>query len=332
MLINGRLNMGEKNIRVLLVDDKQADRMALLRMVEEKGLSYEVETAGTVSKAKELIGRGGYDIALLDYMLPDGSGLELLEIIKDFPAVFLTGSGDETVAVKAMKGGAYDYIIKDNDNGYLEPLPQLIEKVIRSFRIEQKHRLAQEHLIKLNQELVRLYEETRSLSLTDPLTGLSNRRRLLVEIERDIERAKRYGHPLSVIMIDIDHFKRFNDEHGHLDGDRVLIDVARLISGVTRSSDLAVRYGGEEFLILLSETNLENACTLAEKIRGTIEKNTPVTVSLGVSSCRRDTRDYEEFLKDADKALYRAKEKGRNSIETSAAEACSPEKGVKEGL
>jgi len=175
VLINGRLNMGEKNIRVLLVDDKQADRMALLRMVEEKGLSYEVETAGTVSKAKELIGRGGYDIALLDYMLPDGSGLELLEVIKDFPAVFLTGSGDETVAVKAMKGGAYDYIIKDNDNGYLEPLPQLIEKVIRSFRIEQKHRLAQEHLIKLNQELVRLYEETmvRAATLADAIREIN---------------------------------------------------------------------------------------------------------------------------------------------------------------
>jgi DNA-binding NtrC family response regulator len=129
-----------KRIRILHVEDDEIEHMALVRMIDEKGLPYNVDHAATFDLALKLLKKNRYDVVLIDHRLPDGTGLDLLEKIKGVPAVFITGSGDETVAVKAMKGGAYDYIIKDHERVYLELLSAIIDRALRTFKIEQKRR------------------------------------------------------------------------------------------------------------------------------------------------------------------------------------------------
>lgn len=161
----------------------------------------------------------------------------------------------------------------------------------------------------------RLYEETKELSLRDPLTGLANRRLMDIVFERSYTRAKRLDKPLAVIMVDIDNFKEYNDTYGHTEGDKILVGVANILLKETREIDLVVRYGGEEFFILLPETDLPLGRRVAERIRKTIKANTDVTVSLGVS-CRILEKRKEELIEKADDALYQAKQIGKNRVET----------------
>jgi len=168
---------------------------------------------------------------------------------------------------------------------------------------------------------VRLYEETKKLSLHDPLTGLGNRRMMEITLESLFEAVKRYGRNLSAIMLDIDFFKKYNDTNGHPAGDQMLAVVAKIMLGEIRKSDIAVRYGGEEFIILLPETSLKDAGITAERIRRSIEAKAGITVSLGVSSFHRDMKDKESLVKQADHALYQAKQSGRNRVEVDEGEA-----------
>jgi diguanylate cyclase (GGDEF)-like protein len=161
----------------------------------------------------------------------------------------------------------------------------------------------------------RLYEETKKFSLHDSLTGLANRRMMHIVFDRSINRAKRYKEPFSVIMLDIDYFKKYNDTHGHFAGDRLLVELAGLIVHETREIDLVVRYGGEEFIVLLPETDLDKACEVAERMRETIEKKCATTISLGVSSYNMNKQTKDELIKDVDGALYNAKKRGRNRVE-----------------
>ncbi|HTP64098.1 MAG TPA: diguanylate cyclase [Geobacteraceae bacterium] len=161
----------------------------------------------------------------------------------------------------------------------------------------------------------RLYEEARYDSLQDPLTGLGNRRSLQIQIEKSIESAKRYGEKLSIIMLDIDHFKRYNDVNGHIEGDRLLMKLAGILSHEMRKTDYIFRYGGEEFLAILPETDLDSAFEAAERMRKAVEAKAGVTISLGIASCRKEMRDSTSLLRSADAALYRAKQLGRNRVE-----------------
>ncbi len=161
----------------------------------------------------------------------------------------------------------------------------------------------------------RLYEEAKSDSLQDPLTGLGNRRSMQVQIEKSIDTASRYGTKLSVIMMDIDHFKEYNDMHGHLAGDGLLVRLSGILLHEMRRTDYIYRYGGEEFLVILPETDAEKAAEAAERMRMAVEAETGVTISLGVASCRPDTPDSACLIGRADAALYRAKQNGRNRVE-----------------
>jgi len=161
----------------------------------------------------------------------------------------------------------------------------------------------------------KLYEETRALSLLDPLTGLANRRMMDILFEKYLAGTQRSGTPLSVIMLDIDHFKKYNDTYGHDTGDKLLAQLGKLLLKEIREADLAVRYGGEEFLILLPETDLLKASETAERIRGFIESTLPTTVSIGVASYNLKIKKLGKIIKKADEALYMAKKKGRNRVE-----------------
>ncbi len=164
-------------------------------------------------------------------------------------------------------------------------------------------------------ENAQLYEKMKLLSLHDPLTGLPNRRFLDLEIERNFSKAKRYETPLALLILDIDCFKKFNDSHGHTAGDSLLVDIAAIMLREIRESDLAVRYGGEEFIALLPETTFQQAFDVAERIRQTIAAKTPVTVSIGVSSFSSEMNDCKDIINDSDRALYQAKAFGKNRVE-----------------
>ena len=159
------------------------------------------------------------------------------------------------------------------------------------------------------------YEETRDLALHDPLSGLANRRLLDIEFEKSFAKAKRYGNELSAIMADIDYFKEYNDTYGHEAGDRMLAKIAGIFLGGIRETDLAVRYGGEEFFILLPQTGLAEAVELAERIRKAVEAEAEITVSMGLSVFRKEMKNREEIIREADEALYRAKKNGKNRVE-----------------
>jgi diguanylate cyclase (GGDEF)-like protein len=160
----------------------------------------------------------------------------------------------------------------------------------------------------------KLYDEARNFSLRDHLTGLANRRFLNMQLEKSVEAARRYREKLSVIMLDIDHFKLFNDQYGHLQGDRLLVKLAGILLEEMRSSDYVFRYGGEEFLVLLPQTDLATACDAAERLRKSVESVSGVTISLGVSTYRETMQDDEELIRAADTALYQAKQRGRNRV------------------
>lgn len=166
-----------------------------------------------------------------------------------------------------------------------------------------------------------LYEETKSVSLHDPLTGLANRRFMQIQFEKNFESAKRYGEELSVFMLDIDHFKMYNDTHGHIGGDRLLVKLADIIVRVMRKADYVFRYGGEEFLVILPGTGLTKACEAAERLRSAVESEAGVTISLGVASLTGSVERIEDLVVNADKALYRAKERGRNRVEAASGPA-----------
>ncbi|MFA4029413.1 MAG: hypothetical protein GDYSWBUE_000163 [Candidatus Fervidibacterota bacterium] len=200
----------------------------------------------------------------------------------------------------------------------------LVEDSKRRFTMSDLRSLeliAQQAAIAL--ERARLYEQMERLSLTDALTGIANRRHIERHLEIEFARAKRYNYPLSAIMLDIDHFKRFNDIHGHLTGDRVLQGLARLLTNIARASDLVGRYGGEEFLIICAYTDLNGALALAERIRRAVEQTAfesregeklHITISAGVATFPEDAQDSVGLIEAADKALYVAKQTGRNKV------------------
>jgi diguanylate cyclase (GGDEF)-like protein len=160
----------------------------------------------------------------------------------------------------------------------------------------------------------KLYEETRFYSFMDPLTGLPNRRALQIQLEKCVDAAQRYGEQLSVMMLDIDHFKRYNDRYGHVEGDRMLVKLANILSLGMRNSDYIYRYGGEEFLLLLPKTDTDLACEIAERLRKMVEAEAGITISLGISSFQENMSNCENLIIRADSALYQAKQEGRNRI------------------
>lgn len=194
----------------------------------------------------------------------------------------------------------------------LDEIQKNIEEIISNFPVPEDNKL--DVIKKINF----MYSQTRYLSLTDALTGLYNRRHFNAELEREFMRSKRYGGNLCIAIIDIDFFKKINDTYGHLCGDYVLKEVAYLILENFRKTDMVFRYGGEEFVVIMTETSLENSLIPLERLRKTIENNNfiykgkkiTVTISIGVETNQTDTTD--EFLNNADKALYQAKQNGRN--------------------
>jgi diguanylate cyclase (GGDEF)-like protein len=302
--------MGENGkIRALLVDDSEDDAI-LFRLHLKHLSSYEIDLThiSRVAEAETAIAKDGFEMVFCDLGLgPGPSGLDVMKRAREMgvktPFVIVTGAGDAAKAVEAMKSCAYDYLNKDDLS------PALIEGTIRWVR----------RRIALERERDEAVARLESLSVTDDLTGVANRRRLAEKGAEEVARSERTGRPFALLMFDLDNFKGINDRHGHHAGDTVLRECAAALKRNTRVTDLVARYGGDEFLVLLPETDIAEAYEAAEKMRAVIAALPcfSPTASIGVA-CWHKGDTLEDMLARADKALYEAKARGRNRVERAA--------------
>ncbi|QER41733.1 diguanylate cyclase [Thermodesulfobacterium sp. TA1] len=267
-------------------------------------------TVNTVEEALEVFEQNDIDLVITDFILDKGeSGLDLIRNIRenqakgDVPIIVLTGYDNPVRKIELFKAGADDYIVK----------PPLEEEVL----IKVLNHITKKKIIdRLKEELQNL----KGLYLIDPLTGLYNRNVVDEFLKKELEKAKRYKYGLGFIMTDLDNFKKINDNFGHLTGDKVLKNFAQIILACIRKTDYAVRYGGEEFLVVMPHANLEQTIAKAEEIREKLQasevEGIKVTASFGVTNLDRyPEKSLEELIKISDEALYIAKSKGKNRVE-----------------
>jgi len=298
-------------LKILICDDDPADRK-LVRTYVQRITDREIVLleAGHTEEIQNALDKGRIDLVLMDNQMPGKSGMEwLAEITRKqlAPVVMLTGSGTEEIAAQAFQEGAVGYLPKSS-------LSQKKLGNIIDVALDKWMRLQQAMADK---------EKLERLANFDSLTGLYNRRTILGKLHELINLANRYKEDFSLVMLDIDHFKRVNDRYGHLTGDEVLEKIAALIRRNIRDTDTVGRYGGEEFIIILPQTNLSSAWGVAERLRTIIEKAEmkdpagtvfAITVSQGLAGWERD-EDATSLISRADEALYKAKEKGRNRVQ-----------------
>lgn len=297
---------------ILIVDDDRAIREPMREFLEMSNFkSSMVESA---EKAIEFLKFNPVDVVITDIMMPGMNGLELTDFIKhnyDTDVIVMTGYSDDYSYEEAISKGASDFVFK--------PV-RFAEVLLRLKRVLRERRLSTER--------VQMLDKLKKLAITDGLTGLYNLRYFYDQLAIEIDRFNRYHHPLSLLLLDIDHFKDYNDAYGHLEGDKVLINLAKIISGCLRKMDTAYRYGGEEFTIILPETSLEKAMIAAKRIKTDLSKITfspegsrhpiAVTISIGVTEYS-PKEDISEFVKRADDAMYISKKNGRDRISALAA-------------
>ena len=464
--------MAKESMKILLVEDNADQRESTLRAFRKRDPHLEIITVENGPACLELLHQDHFNAVILDYSLPKMNGIEVLGRIQaggyTVPVIMVTGQGDETIAVEAMKRGAYDYIIKSHN--YHQLLPSITHTVINQYNLKRRlektsrrtHQLYElslslaterkvavlvETLVRGAKELIeaeaalffllgsekgevlqiassgvefekaipeeamisetgffglacrerrplsienpsehplreetpviqpsprqilslpivregwvtgvlslinkqegsfspedqdalmtlcvnaavaidnaRFLEETEKQAVTDSLTGLYNHREFQKRLNEEVERASRYGKEFSIVMLDIDHFKIFNDTHGHPVGDAILKEIVKVLRRCIRTVDFPARYGGEEFAVILPETIGEHALKVAERIRRSISEGafaTPnghrvhLSVSIGIASFPLDGSRREELIVAADQALYFAKRDGRNRV------------------
>ncbi len=304
--------------RILVVDDVPVNIQLLVTYLSAEG--YEVISAKDGRDAMKAVKEHQPDLVLLDVMMPKMNGFEVCQAIKSddatkfIPVILVTALNEPEDKVKGMNSGADDFLAKPFNK------LELLVRVRSLLRIKHLHDELQEKVI----ELQRTKEELRQLAITDGLTGLYNYRYFKEQLQQELNRAHRHNLNISVVMIDIDHFKRYNDKNGHPAGDVVLKDIARLLRDNVRNIDLAARYGGEEFSLILIETDKPPAKIVSEKIRKLVEDydfayessqpDGKLTISSGVATFPEDGEDFDTLVSQADQRLYRAKESGRNLI------------------
>jgi diguanylate cyclase (GGDEF)-like protein len=298
---------------VLLVDDDPLTATMLAQFL--RGMGCMVDSAEDGEEAVKKVAQTQFDLVLLDLVLPGMSGSETFEIIKgfdeDIPIIISTAYGSLENAIEFLKNGAADYL----------PKPIHFEEF--KFRV---NRALEER---------RLKEQ----AVTDIKTQLFNHDYFVKRLEEELGRARRYGHDLSLVMLDLDNFKEYNDNFGHLAGDKVLIQVGAILKEVIRDCDIPCRFGGEEFTIILPVTDANGAMRVAERVRESIEKSlfnndsqTSITASIGVSSFNPEkpfgaNLNMNVLIEVADQALYQAKKTGKNAVQFLEAPALSVQRG-----
>jgi len=303
------LRLDEK-LNILCIEDSETDFAkigALLKGYDRISLFR----ANTIAGAVKLMERAGFDLTLSEHVLSDGISLDFLEIVNDrgleMPVVVITGHGNEMIASRVIQCGAYDYLPKDMLSK--ESLTRSISNALEKSRLKREIGMAHRRMA--------------DMSTRDPLTGLYNRRYFMEALEREVARASRYRSGLVLCMLDLDHFKLVNDTYGHPVGDRVLSELSGMLKDFGRESDLLCRYGGEEFAIILANTELEQARMVCERFRQLVGQHQfrhndevfHVTVSMGMAAYdRASDQSALQLVGLADDALYAAKDEGRNRV------------------
>lgn len=301
--MGGFHNQQETKGKVLIVDDAPDTLEIIEKLLYYAG--YEVITASTGEEGVKKVEDEKPDVVLLDINLPGMDGTEALKRIRRInpiqSVIMLTAFATVDNAILALKEGASDFVKKPFEN---EHLIHIVNQCVEKYRtLKEKERLE---------------EEVRRLSITDDLTGLYNYRHFFKTLAQELARLKRQKTSLSLLMFDLDHFKRYNDQYGHLEGDKVLKRIGEIVRHSIRNNvDSGYRYGGDEFAVLLIGASLDQALTIAERIRSSIEesKQQNITVSIGLSEYQEEF-DLETFVKSADDAMYAAKHSGGNRIHT----------------
>lgn len=301
-------------MKILVVEDDPVSLKVLETFLQRWG--YEVVVARNGRQAWDALHKpDAASIVISDWMMPDMDGLELCANIRKMDMagyvyfiILTTKSGKEDL-LRGLEAGADDYLTKPFDHDELR------------------------YRINIGRRIIELEQRILQLANTDPLTGILNRRAFMARLEAEIQRSFREGAPLSLILSDIDHFKRVNDQYGHQAGDQVLQAFTRQLGRSSRPYDLLGRYGGEEFIMALPRVDTPQSGTMAERIRRGIEETAVpigkgettlhITASFGVASWRPGIdKDLDSIIRRADEALYRAKSAGRNRVSL-ATEPCT---------
>ena len=302
------MEQAKKNTNILIVDDEVGVRESMNEFIQMAGYNSTM-----ASSAEEALGeleknRNNIHVVITDIMLPGMGGLELTKLIKrDFNSdvIVMTGYSGDYSYEEAINMGASDFVIK----------PVRLEELLLRLKRVLKER-------DLTQERVRMMEKLQRLAITDGLTKLHNSRSFYSQLEVEVDRYNRYKHSLSLLLLDIDRFKNYNDTFGHLEGDKVLVRISQMIKSCLRKLDTAYRYGGEEFTVILPETSCEEAILVAERIRNVVHeevfrpekgKEVSITISVGVTQYN-ENEELSTFIQRADKAMYLSKQKGRNRV------------------
>ena len=290
--------------RVLVVDDERLFRQQFSDLLEARNL--EVETASSGEAAVRKAEQGRYDIVFLDLVMPDMDGQEALERMlgakPNLNVVIVTAHGSIESAVRAMKVGAYYYLTKPVNEATLDV-------VIRN---------CQERI-----QLLRQNATLQEATLLDDQTSAYNRRYLDLYMEEELERARRYTRPFSVLFLDVYNLKAVNDRHGHLCGSRVLRELCNLVLKKIRKSDKIFRFGGDEFVITVPETDAEGAYGVGQRVRRAVRAHKfqaaeglhiELTVSIGIAAFPQDGQSQEALLQRADAAMYQVKASTRDAV------------------
>ena len=289
--------------RILLIDDDRLQfRLTQAHFKNFRGEMFELDWAETYEEGLAQLLEGKHAACLLDYQLGERNGLELIrEAVTGgsrMPIVFLTAESSERVDIEAMNAGALDYLVKGE---------------ISSHALERSLRYA----LKLAETL----EALRQMATRDPLTGMLNRREFNRILAEEEDRSRRFGHPFSLVLLDIDHFKSVNDTHGHQVGDHVLQAVATRVAAGLRTVDRAARFGGEEFALIIMQADRVAALETAQRACAAVarepipispEQSLKITVSAGAAELPTNGATGTALVAAADKALYAAKSRGRN--------------------
>jgi len=295
--------------KILIVEDDAVISKLVYEFLSRFG--FQAISASSAEEAEKILEKEEIHIVLTDVKLPGIDGITFTKNVKkkyNLDVVITTGYSSEYFYEDAINNGASDLIFK--------PI-RFNELMLRINRVIRERALINER--------DKMIERLKKLSIQDPLTELFNSRHFYAQLGDEIQRAERYLHPLSLIFIDIDHFKAINDTYGHMVGDQALLLIAKKMQASLRSQDTAYRFAGDEFTIILPETTSDNAKLVADRIKAEMEKESlvireqeiaKITLSMGVAEYQRNEKK-EQFVHRADVTMYEAKKKGRNSIAVS---------------
>jgi two-component system, cell cycle response regulator len=310
--------------RILVVDDESTLRSVIAEVLTDDG--HTVTQAANAEEALALFREAPFPLVITDIVMGKMSGLDLLTEVKvldpESLVIIMTSHASLETATAALRTGAYDFLIKPFED--LGLITAVVNRATEKHQLLTQNLRLVENLRRNAEELEELNRNLKDMVNRDGLTGLFNHRYFRDALEIELARSRRHGHSFGLIFIDVDHFKHYNDTHGHLAGDDVLKGLARILTDHGRCTNVCARYGGEEFVVLIPEVDKRGAHTVAEKIRKMVEEypfrgggSQPlgtVTISLGVAGYPGDGADSQTLIARADQALYAAKQEGRNRV------------------